>query len=235
MKTTYKIYLYVILIAVFVVSSWPGLVIAFEQQPISNKDSTYKHFKIQVVDRQTGRGVPLVELRTVNNIRYFTDSNGIVAFYEPGLMEREVYFYISSHGYKYPPDFFGNPGRTFKVTKGDSALIKIKRINVAERLYRFTGEGLYHHSLRVGHSIPVKQPVINAKIVGLDATQALPYKDKIYWTWGDTGKLSYALGHFAVSGATEAVNPAGLESLLSSWAHKRTGQPRKSRTPMASV
>lgn len=47
------------------------------------------YFKIQVVDRQSGRGVPLVELRTVNNIRCFTDSNGIVAFYEPGLMDRE--------------------------------------------------------------------------------------------------------------------------------------------------
>ena len=43
------------------------------------------YFTIRVVDEQTGRGVPLVELRTVNGIRLFTDSNGIVAFHEPGL------------------------------------------------------------------------------------------------------------------------------------------------------
>jgi len=29
------------------------------------------YFKIQVLDRQSGRGVPLVELRTVNNILNF--------------------------------------------------------------------------------------------------------------------------------------------------------------------
>ena len=29
-----------------------------------------KYFKITVVDEQTGRGVPLVELRTVNGVRY---------------------------------------------------------------------------------------------------------------------------------------------------------------------
>ncbi|PYJ98700.1 MAG: hypothetical protein DME23_11355 [Verrucomicrobia bacterium] len=43
-------------------------------------------FKITVLDDQTGRGVPLVELRTVNNISLWTDSNGIIAFDEPGLM-----------------------------------------------------------------------------------------------------------------------------------------------------
>ncbi|MHC4559345.1 MAG: hypothetical protein ACYTFW_22820, partial [Planctomycetota bacterium] len=59
---------------------------ALERRPSSSRDSSCKYFKIQVEDRQTGRGVPLVELRTVNNIRYFTDSNGIVAFFEPGLM-----------------------------------------------------------------------------------------------------------------------------------------------------
>ncbi|MCK4639435.1 MAG: hypothetical protein KAT33_08445 [Bacteroidales bacterium] len=127
-------------------------------------------------------------------------------------MDREVYFSITSPGYEYPPDFFGNPGRAFKVTKGDSALVKIKRINVAERLYRFTGEGLYHHSMRVGHSIPIKQPVLNAGVTGLDATLALPYNGKIFWFWGDTKKLSNSIGHFAVSGATsEFPNNGGLD------------------------
>ncbi len=52
------------------------------------------YFTITVVDEETGRGVPLVELKTTNNIAYYTDSNGIVAFYEPGLMEQVVYFHI---------------------------------------------------------------------------------------------------------------------------------------------
>ena len=40
-------------------------------------------FEIQVVDRATGRGVPLIELRTVHGIRCVTDSAGRVAFDEP--------------------------------------------------------------------------------------------------------------------------------------------------------
>ena len=43
-------------------------------------------FAVTVVDEQTGRGVPLVELKTVNEVRYVTDSAGVAAVDEPGLM-----------------------------------------------------------------------------------------------------------------------------------------------------
>jgi hypothetical protein len=39
---------------------------------------TGKYFMIKVVDEQTGRDVPHVELQTVNNIRLYTDSSGVV-------------------------------------------------------------------------------------------------------------------------------------------------------------
>ncbi|MFZ4596657.1 MAG: hypothetical protein ACOYOF_20555, partial [Verrucomicrobiaceae bacterium] len=48
-------------------------------------------FGIHVVDEATGRGIPLIELRTVNDIRVITDNAGWAAFHEPGLMEREVW------------------------------------------------------------------------------------------------------------------------------------------------
>jgi hypothetical protein len=32
---------------------------------------------------------------------------GIVAFNEPGLMDREVYFHVRSHGYEFPADGLG--------------------------------------------------------------------------------------------------------------------------------
>ena len=180
--------------------------------PATFAQDSNKYFTFRVVDQKTGRGVPLVEMKTTSSIRYYTDNNGIIAFFEPGLMDREVYFSITSPGYEYPRDFFGNPGRAFKVTKGDSVIINIKRINVAERFYRFTGEGLYHHSMLVGHPIPVKRAALNAQVTGLDASMALPYKGKIFWTWGDTEKLSSSIGHFAVSGATsEFPNKGGLD------------------------
>ena len=56
------------------------------------------YFRIKVVDEATGRGVPLVELTTVNNVRYVTDSAGLIAFDEPGLLNRRVFFQVSSHG-----------------------------------------------------------------------------------------------------------------------------------------
>jgi len=173
------------------------------------------HFKIQVVDEETGRGVPLVELKTTNSIRYYTDNNGIIAFYEPGLMEQEVYFYIKSHGYEYPTDGFGYSGKKLKVTKGGSALIKIKRINIAERLYRITGQGLYHHSLLVGHPVPIHNPVLNGKVMGQDAGLAIPYRGKLYWFWGDTDRPSYPLGNFATPGGTsERPGEAGLDPAI---------------------
>jgi hypothetical protein len=59
-------------------------------------------FAVTVVDDQTGRGVPLVELRTVNEIRLVTDSNGVAVFREPGLTGQKVFFHVRSHGYEVP-------------------------------------------------------------------------------------------------------------------------------------
>lgn len=160
------------------------------------------YFKIQVVDKQTGRGVPLVELKLINNILYYTDNNGIIAFYEPGLMEREVFFHIKSHGYEYPADGFGYRGTSLYVSKGDSAIIRIERNNIAERLYRITGQGLYHHSILAGHPVPIKQPALNSKVMGQDTFIETIYRGKLYWFWGDTDRPSYPLGNFSTSGAT---------------------------------
>src|SRR5205085_11932923 len=103
-----------------------------------------------VVDDQTGRGVPLVELRTVHEIRYYTDSNGVVAFHEPGLMGQAVFFHVRSHGYEFPKDGFGLRGKALQVTPGGSATLKIHRLNLAERLYRVTGAGIYRDSVLAG-------------------------------------------------------------------------------------
>lgn len=81
-----------------------------------------RYFVITVVDDETGRGVPLVELSTTNNIKLYTDSNGIIAFYEPGLMGLDVHFMVKSHGYEFPKDSFGYAGLTLKVVEGSKAI-----------------------------------------------------------------------------------------------------------------
>lgn len=174
--------------------------------------ATNDYFVIQVVDDSTGRGVPLVELRAVNRAAWWTDSNGIVAFNEPGLMDLEVFFHIYSPGYEYPKDFFNNRGVKLKPSRGGAATIKIKRLNIAERLYRITGQGIYSDSLLAGRSVPIRQPVLNGQVMGQDTVIATPYRGKIYWFWGDTERASYPLGNFGASGATsELPGQGGLD------------------------
>lgn len=168
-----------------------------------------EYFKITVVDDQTGRGVPLVELKTTNNICYYTDSNGVVAFSEPGLMHETVFFHVSSHGYEFPKDGFGYRGRRLEVVPGGEATLKIKRINVAQRLYRVTGAGAYRDSVLTGHPVPVRQPVLNGRVFGSDSVLGAVYRDRIYWFWGDTSRPSYPLGNFHVPGATSRLPADG--------------------------
>jgi len=138
------------------------------------RPETNDYFRITVVDEQTGRGVPLVELQTVNDISLWTDSNGVIAFNEPGLMGQEVYFHVRSGGYEYPKDGFGNRGVKLRPTRGGKATVKIKRLNVAERLYRVTGQGIYRDSVLVGQPVPLKQPLLNGQVMGQDTVIATP-------------------------------------------------------------
>jgi len=166
-------------------------------------------FQITVVDDQTGRGVPLVQLRTVNEIRYFTDSNGIIAIDDPDLMGQNIYFRISSPGYVYTKDGFGYNGTALKVTPGGTAVIKIKRDNIAERLYRLTGGGIYRDSVMTGHSVPIEHPLLDGQVFGQDTVEVVPYNGKIYWFFGDTNRPSYPLGQFGTSGATSPLPSNG--------------------------
>src|SRR4051794_29594237 len=156
-------------------------------------DAASPFFKITIIDGETLRGVPLVELTTVNSIRYVSDSQGLIAFQEPGLMDHEVFFHVRSHGYEYPKDMFDNRGVKLKVRAGGHAEIKLKRLNIAERLYRVTGQGIYRDSLLLGEREPLRQPVLNGLVTGQDTVIATPYREKIYWFWGDTDRPSYPL------------------------------------------
>jgi hypothetical protein len=145
--------------------------------------------------------VPLVELRTTNNTRYYTDSNGIVAYYEPGLMDSEVFFFIESHGYEFPKDGFGMNGKKLKTSPRGSAVIEIDRLNIAERLYRVTGQGIYRDSVLTNTPVPLKNSVINGQVMGQDSVFTRIYRSRLFWMWGDTARPSYPLGNFAMSGA----------------------------------
>ena len=166
-------------------------------------------FAIRVVDAETGRGVPMVELETVNHLRFYTDSNGTVAFREPGLMGRQIFFHVRSHGYEYPKDSFGYRGVRLKTTPGTEAVLKLKRLNIAERLYRVTGAGIYRDNRLLGRSAPIEQPLLNGMVFGSDSVVTAVYRGKLHWFWGDTNRPSYPLGNFHVPFATSLLPGQG--------------------------
>lgn len=155
-------------------------------------------FVIRVVDEATGRGVPLVELRTTSGVSHHTDNAGVIALDESGRR----FFLVESPGYEAPAGGFGIRGLALDPRPGAEAVIRIRRLQVAERLYRITGEGLYHHSVRAGLPTPLRRPLLNAGVTGQDSAMVLLHRGKLHWFWGDTNLAGRALGHFGTATAT---------------------------------
>ncbi len=159
-------------------------------------------FEIRVIDSETQRGVPLVELITVDDVRHITDNAGRIAYSEPGQVDETIFFRIEAQGYEVPRDGFGIAGVRLHVRPGGSETVSLNRINRAERLYRITGRGGYRDTLLLGKSAPLDHPLETGLVAGQDSVQLAPYRGKLYWFWGDTNRLAYPLGLFRTAGAT---------------------------------
>ncbi len=188
---------------------WSSLSLALALMLHAPPNQPGAYFTISVVDDATGRGVPLVELRTVDHSRYYTDSSGLVAFHEPGLMNQKIYFHVESDGYEYAADGFGFRGKALITTPGQSAELRIQRTNIAERLYRVTGAGIYRDSVLLGREVPLEHPLLNSQVTGSDSVNSIVYQDRIYWFWGDTNRPAYPLGNFHAPGATSRLPGQG--------------------------
>jgi hypothetical protein len=172
-------------------------------------------FAIRVVDRATKRGVPLVELRTVDATSWWSDSEGVVAVEEPGLIGVETWFFVQSPGYELPADGFGNRGVRLTPTRGGRATIELDRTQIAERLYRLTGAGIDRDSVLAGLPVPICAPLLNGEVTGQDTVVSALYRGKIHWFFGDTNRVAYPLGQFAVSGAvSDPPDRGGLDPLV---------------------
>jgi hypothetical protein len=183
-------------------------------------------FRIDCVDAETGAGVPLVRVTTSGYINFYSDSAGVVAFDEPGLVGLDVYFVVQSDGYvvnpssQLPGEPGSEPGVLLQTVAGGNATILLRRTQHAQRLFRLTGGGLYRDTMLVGASPPIAEPLLSsAGVLGQDSLVATTYKGKVFWFFGDTecpaGPRDTDCQHYGrfTTGATSPVDGANPPSL----------------------
>ena len=185
-------------------------------------------FRIHCVDSRTGRGVPLVRLTTSAYLSFYSDSSGIIAFDEPGMLHGGLtYFQVRTDGYSVVSslsgDPKGDPGVLLRTFPGGNATVVLQRTQHAERLFRLTGSGLYRDTVLTGGVPPIKEPLLSkAGVVGQDSLMALPFKDKVFWFFGDTecpqGPRSTDCQHYGrfTTGATSPFPPTDAKSVAPS-------------------
>ncbi|MFN9720377.1 MAG: hypothetical protein ACK58L_16895 [Planctomycetota bacterium] len=167
--------------------------------------------EIHVIDESTQRGVPMASLTTVDDVTYITDNAGRVALSEPELWGQTVFLRVSSPGYQCPKDGFGIEGVRLILRPQAIHEIRLKRLQLAERLYRITGRDLYRDSVHLGYQAPIQIASMAGGVLGQDSVQPVIYGKKLFWFWGDTNRLSYPLGLFRTAGAVSPLpTDAGL-------------------------
>ncbi len=162
--------------------------------------------QIEVVDKESGWPVPLVELRTRHGVSFVTDNAGIVAFDLPELMGKEVWFDVRGQGYEVKRDVYGSAGVRFKMEPGGHHRLEVERTIIARRLGRLTGAGMFGESQKLGANKAWKE----SGIMGSDSVQNTLYRGRLFWLWGDTEIPNYALGIFDSTSATTSPKPISV-------------------------
>jgi hypothetical protein len=137
-------------------------------------------FGVRAIDRLTRRGIPLVLMKTLEET-FVSDSQGFVADCRPDHADKLVAFAVSSDGYS-----LASGSASLQVTPGQVAVLELDRQNVAERLYRVTGEGIYRDSLLLGLTTPLAHPVIDGLVMGQGLTGEQLFKGQLFWVWSGT-------------------------------------------------
>ena len=159
--------------------------------------------RVEIVDKENGWPVPLVELRTTHEQRFVSDNAGLIAIDDPDLLDRAVWFHVKGHGYGVKKDGFGYEGVRTSPVAGGTIRIEVERRNIAKRLGRLTGGGLFAESEKLGEASPLPE----SGIFGCDSVLMTRHEGKLFWLWGDTIVPGYPLGIFHSTAATTSANP----------------------------
>lgn len=159
--------------------------------------------RVEIVDKENGWPVPLVELRTTHEQRFVSDNAGLIAIDDPDLLDRAVWFHVKGHGYGVKKDGFGYEGIRTSPVPGGTIRIEVERRNIAKRLGRLTGGGLFAESMKLGETSPLPE----SGVFGCDSVLMTHYDRKLFWLWGDTTAPGYPLGIFQSTAATTSLKP----------------------------
>lgn len=159
--------------------------------------------RVNVVDKDNRWPVPLVELRTTGEQRFVSDNAGVIALDSPDLMGRDTWFTVVGHGYEVPKDGFGFRGVKLTPQPGKTLTVEVTRTNVAKRVGRLTGGGLFAEAQKCGDA----KDWTDGPVVGCDSVQTAVLGGQRFWFWGDTTLPRYPLGIFNMLGATTPLQP----------------------------
>ena len=166
---------------------------------------------VQVVDETSGRGIPMVELSANNGVTWVTDNNGWACVDEADLEGQSVYLTVVTPGYSFPKDAAGFSGTEVKVEASGTAVLKMMRSDLAERVGRLTGTGLYRDSKALGKEIAVvaHTPSLLARQSG---ALAEVHAGEVCWLWQDAERMTLPGQRLAVTGTKSrlASPPSGL-------------------------
>jgi hypothetical protein len=150
----------------------------------------HKFFKITVRAGDTNAPLPGATLTTTTKIVLTTDMNGVVAFYEPGMMGLDVWFEVKHPGYEAPADAFGGHGKAFKVTEGGTGDLTLNRTTGAAG----TASGDLQSRLAAGN-VPGRKQCMAIRVVDKANGRGVPVVDLAAFgehAWSDSqGIIAY--------------------------------------------
>lgn len=193
---------------------------------LSNSAFAAEPCRVEIIDKENGWPVPLVELRSVHDSIHVSDNLGLVAIDDPDLLDREVYFHVKGHGYGVAKDGFGYEGVRATLKAGGKFRIELERRNLAKRLGRLTGAGLFAEGEKLG--IPPLLP--ETGVFGCDSVLTASLGDRVFHLWGDTMLPGYPLGIYHSAAATTPLQPLKKfeppVAMPYTLLHSKEGKPR---------
>ncbi len=162
--------------------------------------------RIEVVERGSGWPVPLVELRSVHNVRFVTDNAGVIAVDSPELMGREVWFTVNGNGYESPKDGFGFRGVRLVPGARQDAASRVGSHDDRAAVGADHRGGNFAESQRLGGDADWKE----SGVAGCDSVQNAVHRGRMFWLWGIPACCGIRWASSTARAATTPVQP--LES-----------------------